>query len=779
MKGDHEAGAPEERRTGTDDRARYEQPYGSLVELNTERTILDSIGDEYIRDIASEYLAVLGTSLAVYEKNGDYALRIVSSEWCRFLDERSRQLCETDDNREALTCGKWHCHVSCWETSKAAIEAGQPAELECHGGIRIYAVPIRAGNEIVGAINIGYGNPSTDPHGIENLADRYAVSTNVLLERARRYETHPSWIIDIAKSNLRRTARWMGEIILRRQAEERLRTSHEQLRSLGNYLDTIILNLPVGTAILEGEDLKYFRINRTLAEINGPSVEDHLGRPLAEVLPDAAPILVPRFRQVLKSGKPSAPFDVRLRLPGEPGRLRDFVDRCFPIFVGGEERPRAVGVVMVEVTERKLAEEKLKKAHDELERRVEERTTELARASARLKERVAEKEHVELLLRNSERCLRDQFVELEHLYRTAPVGLCLLDRDLRYVRINERLAAVNGPPVAEHLGRTISEVLPQLAETVVPMYRHVLETGQPILDREVTGAPPTQPGEVGYWLVSCYPLKPPQGAAWGISIVVQDITAQKRAEEDARRHLEELAHLSRVSTMGEMVTGIAHELSQPLGAIANLASVAQHKLGVGASPEAEELSMLFKDLLEQALRAGEIVRHLRAFITKAPARRATTDVNELISDVIKLVKPELNLNSIHLERKLAESLPQVSADGIQIQQVIINLVRNALEAMAPMAADTRRLTIATSAPCSGTVEIAVIDSGIGIRAENARRLFDTFFTTKANGMGLGLGISRSIIADHGGRLWAEANPDGGAAFRFTLPAAKSDGDARE
>ncbi|MEW6544744.1 MAG: PAS domain S-box protein [Nitrospirota bacterium] len=199
------------------------QPYGDITALNSSRLVLDAVGRELLTELVAEYLTLLETSAAVYERNGNYALGIFSSGWCRMLDAGSRERCGTPDNREALSCGKWHCHESCWAVSKASIERNEPADFPCLGGIRIYAVPIRAGGEVVGSINFGYGTPPQDPDKLREVAARYDLPVETLRRQAEEYEPRPESLIALAKSRLATAAKLIGALIERKQAEEEVR----------------------------------------------------------------------------------------------------------------------------------------------------------------------------------------------------------------------------------------------------------------------------------------------------------------------------------------------------------------------------------------------------------------------------------------------------------------------------------------------------------------------------------------------------------------------------
>jgi PAS domain S-box-containing protein len=208
-----------------------EQAYGDLTELNTHRLLLDAVGPDLLREIAQEHLSLLHTSGATYETNGDYASSICSSGWCRFMDAASRIQCGSPDIRVALASGQWHCHESCWDASRQAMETRQPVDIPCKGGIRLYAMPIQIEDEVIGSINFGYGDPPKDLATLRELAERYGVTVEALQERSRQYESRPNFIIEVAKDQLHSSAKLLGEIVSRRRAETALRQLNETIEA--------------------------------------------------------------------------------------------------------------------------------------------------------------------------------------------------------------------------------------------------------------------------------------------------------------------------------------------------------------------------------------------------------------------------------------------------------------------------------------------------------------------------------------------------------------------
>jgi C4-dicarboxylate-specific signal transduction histidine kinase len=254
----------------------------------------------------------------------------------------------------------------------------------------------------------------------------------------------------------------------------------------------------------------------------------------------------------------------------------------------------------------------------------------------------------------------------------------------------------------------------------------------------------------------------------GAIVTHLDITRRKRAEAEARRQREELAHALRVTTLGELAASLAHEISQPLAAIVSNAQAAGRVLA-SEQPDRAEMNGALTDIAEDARRAAQVIRRLRALFRKEWADRRAIDINGLILEVTALLHGDLGRKGVDLEFSLGKDLSPVMSDAIQLQQVILNIIVNAAEAMAGVSPGRAFATIETAERHPGTVEITVRDVGPGVSKDDLERIFEPFVTTKTTGLGMGLSISRSIVQAHGGRIWATRNDNHGLTMHVELP----------
>ncbi|MDF1795736.1 MAG: PAS domain S-box protein [Coxiellaceae bacterium] len=248
----------------------------------------------------------------------------------------------------------------------------------------------------------------------------------------------------------------------------------------------------------------------------------------------------------------------------------------------------------------------------------------------------------------------------------------------------------------------------------------------------------------------------------------RDLTENKQVEKQLRQHQLQLAHAARMNTLGEMTAGIAHEINQPLGAIVNYTRGCIRRLNSkNADPDA--LIPAITEVSKQAERAAQIILRLRRFAKKGEMKQTETDINEVVRESISFLQPEISQHDIILRKKMSRTLVTIQADKIQLEQVVVNVIKNAIDALSTFDTDQRRIYIQTSMPNEADIEILIHDFGPGFKNDELSHIFQPFFTTKEEGLGVGLAISQTIIEAHGGRITATPPPKEGACFRITLP----------
>jgi PAS domain S-box-containing protein len=356
--------------------------------------------------------------------------------------------------------------------------------------------------------------------------------------------------------------------------------------------------------------------------------------------------------------------------------------------------------------------------------------------------------------------------ELKAFLENSPNPIFLKDRDGRYLYANREFKRALRVSEEQIKARRDNEIFAaEQAAAFQTNDRHVLDARVPMEFEEIAVQEDGQHTSI----VHKFPLFNAEGEIYALGGIATDITERKRAEKELLTLKDELARVSRLTVMGELAASIAHEINQPLTAVINnsnacLRLLARHNL------EPEVLRRALEEIVADGARASTVIARIRAFMKKAPAEKGELDVNEVIQEVLALVTRELYENGVLLERRLTKTLPLVMGDRVQLQQVVLNLMMNGIDAMAAIKTRPRLLSVQTRIDESRNVLVAIRDTGTGLGLET-ERVFTPFFTTKANGMGMGLPISRSLVEGHGGRLWAARNCSQGAVFYFTLPAA--------
>ena len=372
-------------------------------------------------------------------------------------------------------------------------------------------------------------------------------------------------------------------------------------------------------------------------------------------------------------------------------------------------------------------------------------------------------------LRNNLTELRRAEERFRQIFEAAPSAMVMVSEDGRIVLVNAQVETVFGYGRTELIGQPIEILIPERFRAKHATDRkhfagdprtRAMGAGQELFGRRKDGSEVSV--EIGL-----NPIHTTEGLFVVASVI--DISERQKTEMETQRLRQELTHMSRVATMGELTAAIVHEIGQPLTAILTNARAGLRGLAAGKT-DVKEVREILEDIVADEHRADQVIQHLRSLFRRGAVERWSLELNQVINEMVPVIRREAEFRRVTVVSDLAPGVLWVSGNRIQLQQVILNLALNAFEAMADVSDRPRRLILRTRRLAENRVQVDVADNGTGIAAEKLGRIFEPFVTSKAGGMGVGLSVSRSIIDDHEGRLWAEDDPEGGAIFHIILPA---------
>ncbi|MBN2828715.1 MAG: PAS domain S-box protein [Candidatus Cloacimonetes bacterium] len=685
---------------------------------NKDGLILKSIGKDVLSKIIGDYLSLLDSSSAVYEKNGDYAFGTFASPWCGLLDSASRALCPTDDI-EALNSGLWLCHESCWKgVSQKCIETGKPVDILCTGGIHLYGEPIFAGDEIIGSLNIGYGSPPQDLKTLSRISELYHVDIETLQETALKYETRPVFIIEQAKRQLHTAAQIIGEIVGRKIAQDKLIVSEAVMRGLFENMTSGVAIYKVLNDGSKGSDYIVDYFNNTSLKIEDKTLDEVIGKSLWELRPNIDDFgLIPIFQKTFLTGNPEF----------YPAKI--YVDEKYSNWYENRVFKLPTGHIVA------------------------------------LYDDVTERVQAMLDLKENEAYLRS-------ILSAAPVGIGVLKN--RVIQsTNSALSKILGYSKEELLGQDSRILYPNDEE-----YEIVGREKYDLIDKNGTGSVETKmqhkDGHIVNVILSSTPFNQ-NDISEGLTFTVMDISSRKQIEDKIRNLNQELESKVQMRTaellqankeLQAFAYSVAHDLRTPLRAINGFT---QFLIEAYYDKFDEEGKRLLGVIMGNTKHMDKLITDLLSLtkIAREPLAKSMVNHEKIISAVI----------SNNFEKKLLEQyklvinpLPVVCCDGDLMKQVWTNLISNAIKYTAPK--DDKYIEIGCKKESQRYV-FFIKDNGVGFDSQYIDKLFGVFQrlhkSTDFEGTGVGLAIVQSIINKHNGEVWANGVVDQGAEFYFTLP----------
>jgi len=707
--------------------------YGDLTQLNERGLILSSVGKAQLQDIASEYLELLETSAAVYERNGDYAQGIFASGWCQLMDSASRKLCNTKDNKKALESGKWLCHESCWQdASKESMNKGTPVDIPCAGGINLYAAPVRANGEIVGSINIGYGDPPKDEQQLKKLSRAYSVPLEELRKRSEEYPTRPQFIIDLAKKRLRASAIYLGNLIERNQAETELRKNK-------HFLDAVFESIQDGISVINpdltirhtnGIMKKWFHERLPLEGKKCYACYHNATQPC-----DPCPTV-----RAMKTGKTEENI-----VPGYPGSsLKSIELYSYPL--RDPESNRITGVVefVRDITDKVEATEKLK----------------------------ASEERFELAMKASQDGLFDWYTVTNEVFLSPMWKKILGYEDHELPNDFSVWEKLTHPDDLQKAWVSIQQLLNGKRERFDIEFR--------------------MKHKAGHWV---YILSRAEGIfdeggnavrVVGTHLDITDLKSteyylkekneeHERLNEELRQTNEELLIAKNKAEESDrlksaFLANMSHEIRTPMNGIIGFTDILKEPY------LQEELRQKYISIIQKSgQRLQNTVNDLIEIskIETGQINVFTEQVNivEVVQNQYDFFAPEAKAKGLQMEMHLppGKDALMTETDISKLESVLTNLIKNAIKYTQKGRIDMG-MTIYKK-----HLLFYVKDTGMGVPAARQEAIFNRFEqadiedTQAFEGSGLGLAISKSYLELLGGQIWVESQEGEGSCFYFTLP----------
>ncbi len=565
------------------------------------------------------------------------------------------------------------------------------------------------------------------------------------------------------------------QIELKMQNEE-LNRAHQELAASRDTYAQLYDSSPVGHLTLNDAGIIQ-KANMTAAALLGDSKEELINKRLGKFIHPSDQdnyylfihrLLAQKNGQALNAktkdaeNSPTHPECKYFQLctdasqPGDKSKILTYIE-CYARVVSNDKNALQICLTINNITERKQAQETIAYLNEKLEEKVRRQTSELIVSNLSLMKKVEE-------LRRSKHQLLEREAKLNSIFNASVEGIITINMSNIIVSANAAVETIFGYKPEELIGCSINKLIPssprEMNDCSEP--HSVKHIGQ---IQEVEGlhkngfAVPLDLSIAEFSVDNAHYF----------THIVRDVSIRKHREQQDKEHLDELAHVTRLGLMGEMASGIAHEVNQPLSAISSYTQVSLNLINA-ENPDLVNLTEVLYKTQQQALRAGRIIHRMREFVKSHAKHRSTADINSLIHEAVSLCIADLKQNGIKLTFELESNLPPIYVDQVQIEQVIINLLRNSIDALKTLPAkQQRQLAIHSRLTLNNSIQVRVKDNGPGLDTDQQQRILTPFYTTKADGMGMGLSISRSLIEAHEGTLHFNSQSGKGTTFYFILP----------